>query len=97
MANADAQLAQIHRETDELFAAYMKSCSPFQAVMDSMIVNDDSGSTSTLVPSTYQIRTLTAQNMARVSLLPMFPHAPSAATSLPHLLLANVPSKTQQH
>ena len=96
-STVDVQLAQIYQESDELFTAYMKSFSPFPSAttVDQGAGNDESSSSSTLVPSPPQSRTLRSHNLARVSLLPMFPHDPMVSTAVPHLLLANVPSENR--
>jgi hypothetical protein len=41
----------------------------------------------------YPIRTLREDNRARLSILPMYPHAAEPTSATAHLLLSNVPSQ----
>jgi hypothetical protein len=94
----EAQLAHIYRESDELFTTYMKSLSPFSPRTEvrttaSPVVKSAERTMDNRSSTPYQIRTLATHNMARVSLLPLFPMPLSTSSATPHLLLANVPSE----
>jgi hypothetical protein len=81
-----------------LSAAAVASSSPSKS--------DDNDSQTSTIREEYQVRTLGPHNIARLSILPIYPHfsltpatpttpttTSSTSSRTPHLLLSNVPSK----
>ncbi|UJR12964.1 hypothetical protein I4U23_017138 [Adineta vaga] len=107
---ADDELLAMYLESEELYMAHMNPISPTATARNSptlptlapMNTNDaDDNDSSGTVIEPYQIRTLGEHNLARASVLPVFPpvslssSALSTATTMTnietlHLLLANV-------
>ena len=96
----DEYLTEMNLERRDLFTSYRNPPVQFSTETGSMtspslsvasVLSDDDSLTST-IREEYQVRTLGTHNIARLSILPIFPSVDQTSRT-PCLLLSNVPSK----